>query len=424
MTPPPQDIAVVGAGLAGLAAAWWLGRVHRVTLYERQPRPGFTASSVGLPGGVRVDVPLRVFYPGYYPTLTRLYARLGIASEPVSYAATFTDAAGRAYFRYRNLQAGQRAWGYVLPQDLWRDARARAIVRGLLRFRREAMAGDARVDGRSLGELVRGYPADFVEGFLLPAVCTVCTCSAEAARAFPAATIVDYARRGLVREAVRRVQLGADEVERVLRQGIPALHCGAPVRALQRSADGVLLRLEDGRAVAHDHVVIAAAAPQALAMLADAGPEERRVLGAFRTQPVTVLTHTDPALMPARRADWSPVHLRVADGAAAPESTIWVNAVQPALRGAADVFQTVHPQRAPAPGRLLGEARFERTVVDAASLAALAGLAALHAQPARRVWFCGAWAQAGIPLLESAVRSAQVVAQCLGIDEEAKEKMP
>jgi hypothetical protein len=28
-----------------------------------------------------VDVPLRVFYPGYYPTLTRLYDELGVPAN-------------------------------------------------------------------------------------------------------------------------------------------------------------------------------------------------------------------------------------------------------------------------------------------------------------------------------------------------------
>ena len=39
---------------------------------------------------------------------------------------------------------------------------------------------------------------------------------------------------------------------------------------------------------------------------------------------------------------------------------------------------------------------------------------ALQAEPGRRVWFCGSHAQAGIPLLESAVRSASEVAARLG----------
>ena len=36
---PRLKIAVIGGGLSGLAAAWLLGRVHAVTLFERQPHP-------------------------------------------------------------------------------------------------------------------------------------------------------------------------------------------------------------------------------------------------------------------------------------------------------------------------------------------------------------------------------------------------
>ncbi|MFY7857234.1 MAG: FAD-dependent oxidoreductase, partial [Rubrivivax sp.] len=74
--PPRQRVVVVGSGIAGLTAAWCLAPHHDVTLLERQASPGLTAGNVTVPDArgrpVRVDVPLRVFYPGYYPTLVRL----------------------------------------------------------------------------------------------------------------------------------------------------------------------------------------------------------------------------------------------------------------------------------------------------------------------------------------------------------------
>ncbi|MDP3225132.1 MAG: hypothetical protein Q8M96_18505, partial [Rubrivivax sp.] len=97
----------------------------------------------------------------------------------------------------------------------------------------------------------------------------------------------------------------------------------------------------------------------------------------------------------------------------------WVNAVQPALRQAAPVFQTVHPHRQPRDELLIGRAAFERPLVDASSQRALAALqqlqtaAAADRTPARRVWLCGSYAEAGVPLLESAVRSAYGVAAAL-----------
>jgi predicted NAD/FAD-binding protein len=419
-----MKIAVIGAGLAGLSAAWLLGRRAgcEVVLHERQARPGFTASSVslngaGFPAGARVDVPLRVFYRGYYPTLTRLYAQLGVTSEPVSYAATFLDARGEPYFRYRNLRVGAHSWSVPAWVDLM-QAHTRTLVADAWRFHHRA--GQARRTG-AFGALTvvqwavrEGLSSAFVEGLLLPAICTVCTCPTALARELPAAVAADYLLRGLSHEAVRRARHGADDVQARLLAGIPQQRLGQPIESVRRAGAGVQVRDAQGGCVTYDHVVFATTAPHAARMLADATAAEAQVLAGFRTTPVEVVTHRDAACMPARRRDWSSVTLRVDPSREGPESTIWINAVQPDLRGAPDVFQTVAPHRAPRAEAVLGQARFERPVVDARSQAALAALLRLHEQPDRRVWFCGAWAQAGVPLLESAVRSAAEVARRLG----------
>jgi len=123
--------------------------------------------------------------------------------------------------------------------------------------------------------------------------------------------------------------------------------------------------------------------------------------------------HTDAALMPARRGDWSPVNACIEAGVAQPMTTIWVNAVQPALRNSPPLFQTVAPLIAPREGAVLGRAFFQWPVVDAASQRAIAALPALHAEAGRRLCFCGSYAAAGIPLLEGAVASAYAAVAAL-----------
>jgi predicted NAD/FAD-binding protein len=212
---------------------------------------------------------------------------------------------------------------------------------------------------------------------------------------------------------VRRAREGADDVARRLLRAVTELRCSVQVQGLRHVEGGVEVHVTGEAPRRFDHVVAASQANQALRMLEDASDAERRVLGAFRYEPVEVLMHRDPALMPPRRRDWSAVNLWVNAEQRGPESTIWLNAVQPALRGAADVFQTVQPQRPAEASRVISRAQFERPVVRADSAAALAALAQLHAEPGRRLWFCGSYAQPGIPLLESAVRSAEAVVEAL-----------
>lgn len=414
-----MKIAVIGGGIAGLTAAWQLSRRHAVTLFERHAVPGFVASSVTLDGaqaGLRVDVPLRVFYPGYYPTLTRLYAELGVVTEPVDYATSFCGADGDLYFRWRNARLGRWSVPYLWPQDV-AHPRALRIAAGAMRFQRRARTALAAgaLQGVSIGDFVADerIAPEFVDGLLLPAIATIGTCHTEDARAYPAQVVAAYAAAGLARHSVRRAGEGADAVAARLLAGIHRVCCQAGVQAVQRvtSGDGGVHVQHAGGDEAFDHVVFATQANQALVLLADATPEETTALAAFRYHALEVVMHRDPTLMPSRPADWSPVNARVCAEHPQPESTIWINRVQPALRHAAPLFQTVMPQRAPREDSVIGRARFERPLVSAGNASALAALQRLHGQPGRRVWWCGSYAEAGVPLLESAVRSAVGVAE-------------
>lgn len=446
-----MDIAVIGGGIAGLTAAHALARGgrHRVTLFERASAPGFTAASVSVPGpqgAVRVDVPLRVFYPGYYPTLTRLYAELGVASEPVNYATTLFDDQGRRSFRWHNLRWGRWSVPVVWPHE-WLHGGTREVVRGALAFRRLAaalLAAEAagRPSAGTLGQWL-AQPTQrtllgprFVHGLLLPTLATVATCTYEDGLAYPVEVVAAYLAAGVSHQSVRRAVQGADEVAArllapvhrvVLEAGVTGVreapaalppapggsggHHPGPAPA---ESAGVWVERSGAPPERFDHVVLATQANQALALWHSATARERAVLQAFPYRALEVTVHRDPSLMPPRRRDWSAVNARVCPRQDRPQTTIWVNRVQPALAAAEPVFQTVHPHQSPREALVLGRAHFERPLVHAGTAAALQALQALQDEPPRRVWLCGSYARPGVPLLESAVVSALGVAQRLG----------
>src|SRR5258706_13782657 len=68
-------IGIVGAGGAGLTAAWLLSETHEVTLFEKQDRLGGHAHTleVELAGErVAVDMGAEFFSRAMFPTFTRL----------------------------------------------------------------------------------------------------------------------------------------------------------------------------------------------------------------------------------------------------------------------------------------------------------------------------------------------------------------
>ena len=84
-TDRPLRVGVIGAGIAGLGAAWALAEKHSVTLFERDSRPGGHSHTIDLDlpeGRLPVDTGFIVFNDRTYPNLTALFDHLDVATRP------------------------------------------------------------------------------------------------------------------------------------------------------------------------------------------------------------------------------------------------------------------------------------------------------------------------------------------------------
>lgn len=399
--------------MAGLAASWFLGAEHEVTLFERQASLGIGAHSVQAPGGV-VDVPLRVIYPGYYPELFALLSQTGVDVEPLDASLGFSDLDGDSYFRYRNYQALGKTVPWVVPASLLHDA-PRQILWDLGRFllKTPLALAAGKLGGLTLGEYLHAehYSSAFADRFLIPIFAGINTVSCQAVRDYPAAVIAQYFNRAFMLSSVYRAVGGATAIAQALSQRVAHLRLGARIEGVQREGSSVVITMQDGSTETFDAVVFATQANQILDLLGDATRAERAVLQAVRYDAVRVVMHNDTRLMPKDRSDWGPVNYVLSPEFDRPMISIWVNRLLPSYQHAQPLFQTINPMLQPAPELVLQDCSLQRPMVDLATQGNLEKLQTLHAQPKRRVFFCGSYAAPGIPLLESAVASAQSVAK-------------
>lgn len=410
-----RDIAVIGGGIAGLGAAWALSRRHRVTVYEADDRLGGHANTVEVvepSGPVAVDTGFIVYNDRNYPNLVRLFAELGVATEPSDMSFSVSLGGGRFEYQARALGLA------VQPSNLARSSYRRMIT-DIIRFGREAPR--ARLDpALTTREFLDrgGYSEGFRHDFLLPMIACIWSSSLSAMLDYPAWAMIRFLdNHGLLdlleRPAWRTVTGGSQRyVERVRVPFVDRIRLSTPVTWLDRQDDRVRVGDARGGIDTFDDVVLATHADRSLAILGSgASQEEEEILGSFRYQENRVVLHRDPALMPQRRRAWSSWNYladrRSVASSPAVSLSYWMNRLQN-LRTDRPLIVTLNPGREP---RLV---EFERTYrhpqFDVRSIVAQQRVSLI--QGIRRTWFCGSYTGWGFH--EDGLRSGLEVAAALG----------
>jgi len=312
-------IAVVGAGISGLACALALKDDHDVTLYEARDRLGGHACTVTVEHEGRtidVDTGFIVYNERNYPRLTRFLTDLGVETKdaPMTFGVR-DDRTGLCYGgeNLRTLFAQRRN---LLSPKFWR------MIRGTLRFFKEAPDQiKDEPEGTTLGAFLdkSGYSREMAELFLIPMGGAIWSSSGAQMRDFPLHFFVRFFdNHGMLslkdRPQWRTVVGGSRRYVRAAgaRLGDRA-RTGCAVRSIRRGAGGVTITTDAGDE-RFDEVVLACHSDRALALLDDPSDAEREILGAIPYQSSDTVLHTDSSVMPGKRRAWSAWNARLTRG--------------------------------------------------------------------------------------------------------------
>jgi len=413
-----KSIAVIGTGISGMAAAWLLSQKHKVTVYECDHRVGGHSNTVtvaGAKGPIPVDTGFIVYNEETYPNLTALFDYLDVPTQLSDMSFAVSLANGELEYSGSNLAGLFAEKRNLIRPRFW------SMLRDLHRFYREAPRDLAQLEQlhTTLGDYLDAgaYGAAFRRDHLLPMAASIWSAPAATILDYPAAAFIRFQdSHGLLRVRNRppwRTVLGGSRayVERLTKTYTDRIRLSAAVTSVHRQDDCVKVRDSNGHVETFDDVVIAAHADQALSMLDNPTPEERRLLGAFRYCRNVAVLHSDDRLMPRRRAVWASWNHIGGNGDEeardCPTVTYWMNSLQN-IPHDTPLFVTLNPRRAPR--NAWHNEIYDHPLFDSAAITAQRQLWSLQGR--RNTWYCGSYFGAGFH--EDGLQAGLAAAEALG----------
>jgi predicted NAD/FAD-binding protein len=415
-----KRVCIVGAGAAGLSAAWSLSCEgdFDVTVYEGEGHVGGVATTlpVPLPGGgeVRINDQVQGGSPAYRNT-RRLFEAFGASLSPVRLRVS--------------IGAGDQAWDNAAATPFIRRMRPEIErFRRLLGVVQRAPAPFAAV---SIDALLRAlcFSDDFRHHVIYPVMSLFFASGAESRRV-PAAVVAriffdeesklfDFDAETFLSEAPPMVSFpDLTEIYQKIAASLPSEpRRGSPVLSVARDPRGVTVACRGGAPERFDAIVFACSAERALAVLEDPSPLERFALGSVDYQDVALVTHLD--------AEYVRRHYGADPGgdvlyfsrndrrdAARLEVSFNLSRYQPALRGTGVlVFQTCDPIDRIDPAKIVRHRRTRGIKHSTRHFTRLVPLLRFL-QGRRRTYFAGAYTLFNIH--EIAIVSGLAAAERLG----------
>ncbi|MGZ4461362.1 MAG: hydroxysqualene dehydroxylase HpnE [Gaiellaceae bacterium] len=434
-------VAVVGGGLAGLAAALECADAGAdVTLYEARPRLGGATFSVQRKG-LWLDNGQHVFLrccTAYIDFLRRLGVERLVTLQPRLRIPVLREGAAPVMLRRDALPAPLHLARTLLGYGLLRPRQRLNVIRAATTLRRLRL-GDPALDGQSFGDWLQGHGQDAAAVSYLWDLIALPTLNLPAAEASLAMAVKVF-RTGLLdsssacdigMSAVPLQRLHGEAAAIALASAGARVALGAPVRSIRPVGDELRLQLDD--AVAEADAVVSAVPHHALGRIAP-GAADQEALDTLGWSPIVNLhVHYDRTVLhePFAAAVDSPLQwlfdrTRSSGTADGQLVTVSLSAAEDEL-GAP--LAALEERYLPALARLLPDAGranvldFAATREPRATFRAAPGTQPARPGPRTRVrglYLAGAWTDTGWPAtMEGAVRSGATAARALLADRQA-----
>lgn len=414
-------IAIIGSGISGLGAAYYLGNKHQTVLYETNDYLGGHTRTKTIEYGtehISVDTGFIVYNHKNYPLLTKLFDELEVVTNKSNMSFGVSVNGGDFEWSGQNLSGvfAQKSnllkpWFYKMLMDI----------------RKFNIQGTKAVSNLSNPSITLGEFLDdlklskaFLKYYLLPMAGAIWSCPLETMRAFPAKSFLTFFHNhGLLTVTEQpqwyTVKGGAKNYVKKIRQAThnSETRLNTPVAKVTRSGETVFVIDQQGNKEAFDKVIFACHGHLILDLLDQPDPEEFEAFSKITYQPNKIILHRDINQMPKRKAAWASWVYQSQSNCDKNNIavTYYMNNLQPHIPANKPIFVTLNPIQEIPQELTFDTVTLNHPVFTTDMLEAQKKTVLLQGH--KNCYYAGAWT--GYGFHEDGLRSAFEVTNFLGV---------
>ena len=399
-----MKIAVIGSGISGLSAAYYLSKKFKVDLFEQEDYFGGHSCTYDIKKEektIPVDLGFIVFNELTYPNLLNFFKELEVPFEKSDMSFSVSIQGSNIEYGGRGLKAL-----FANKSNIFNYNFLKMIAEIISFYKKAPSLIRNNLDGETLGSYLdkSNFSKYLVEYHIIPMVAAIWSMPFSKARDMPLKLFLNFFINHGLFKLKNRPQWytvtgrSRTYVKKVLEKISGEIFKNYKVNSINRNENNVRIKIEDDY-LDYDHVVLASHADQSLKMLDKPTEEEQRILSKFKYIPNTAILHTDKRLMPKRKLAWSSWN-SISNGNQTCV-TYWLNNLQN-LKCDQNFFLTLNPISEINKKNIVKNINFTHPYFNTETLKYQKSLHLLQGK--KRTWYCGSYFSYGFH--EDGIKSA------------------
>jgi predicted NAD/FAD-binding protein len=405
-----MKIAVVGAGISGLSAAYYLSKTHKVDLFEKENQFGGHANTIKVayaPGKeIPIDIGFMVFNKHTYPNLINFFSENKIQIEKSD--MSFSVSVEGSDLEY----CGKGLSGiFSNKKNLFNFKFIKMFFEIIYFYKNCEKIESNKTKSITLGEHLKEIKISnyFVNYHIIPMVSAIWSMPPYEATQMPLTFFLNFFKNHGLFKIKNRPQWytvtnrSKTYVDKIISQVSGEHFKNYNINKIIRNELGVKVFYgEENEFFDYDKVVIATHADEALKIIENSTPDEELILKSFKYRSNTAVIHFDESIMPKNKKAWCSWNSSMDSNNIEKTSvTYWINQLQN-LKIDRDIFLTINPFKEIPTDKIFRKIAFTHPYYDTEALLNQSRLYKI--QNKKNILFCGSYF--GYGFHEDGIKSA------------------